>query len=287
MNDRIYHIIYETTNNVNGKVYRGKHSTKNINDGYLGSGDALVRALKKYGKPCFTREILFMAFSKSDLNWMEENIFVNQEFVRLKNTYNKTVGGNGGFSDNVRQKIKKTNLKRYGHENPLLSAKIQEKIKDTLMLKYNVDNPQKNIEIRNRTMDTKIKKYGEDYMAYIRNKGIETKKIKYGDENYTNRDLAKQTSMCKYGVVNYSQTIEGRKKIKDRQIGHIRTVGDKNPNAKSIIIISPTGEVYQCLGNFSLMCKQLGISESSLKKQYTTGKKLLYGKTVGWCIIYN
>lgn len=49
----IYHIVYETTNLINGKIYRGVHSTNNINDGYLGSGIKFGRALKKYGKSNF------------------------------------------------------------------------------------------------------------------------------------------------------------------------------------------------------------------------------------------
>ena len=33
-----YHVIYKLTNNINGIVYIGKHSTSNPNDGYMGSG---------------------------------------------------------------------------------------------------------------------------------------------------------------------------------------------------------------------------------------------------------
>ena len=37
--DSKYHLIYETVNDVNGKIYRGAHSTVNFNDGYLGSDE--------------------------------------------------------------------------------------------------------------------------------------------------------------------------------------------------------------------------------------------------------
>lgn len=36
------HFIYQTTNLIDGKWYRGKHSTKNVDDGYLGSGKLLT-----------------------------------------------------------------------------------------------------------------------------------------------------------------------------------------------------------------------------------------------------
>jgi len=50
---------YITTNKVNGKQYVGMHSTDNVDDGYLGSGIAIINAINKYGKENFTREILW------------------------------------------------------------------------------------------------------------------------------------------------------------------------------------------------------------------------------------
>jgi hypothetical protein len=43
------HIIYKITNMVNGKYYVGRHSTTDINDGYMGSGIWIKNAIRKYG----------------------------------------------------------------------------------------------------------------------------------------------------------------------------------------------------------------------------------------------
>ena len=65
--------VYKTTNLLTGKIYIGQHSTKNIDDGYLGSGVYLKKAFKKYGKENFKCEIIaYVDGSKEDLDHAEE-----------------------------------------------------------------------------------------------------------------------------------------------------------------------------------------------------------------------
>ena len=53
------HYVYKTTNKENGKYYVGVHKSENIKtDSYLGSGYILAKAIEKYGKESFEREIL-------------------------------------------------------------------------------------------------------------------------------------------------------------------------------------------------------------------------------------
>ena len=87
--------IYQTTNNINGKIYIGKHQTEKVNDGYFGSGVKLQEAIKKYGKENFTKEILFVFDTEQEMNAKEQEI-INEDFVKRRDTYNIGVGGEGG-----------------------------------------------------------------------------------------------------------------------------------------------------------------------------------------------
>ena len=74
----MYYIVYETTNNINGHIYIGVHITSVIDDGYVGSGKVLQRAIKKYGLEYFTRKILFIYDNPEEMFKKEKEI-VNQE----------------------------------------------------------------------------------------------------------------------------------------------------------------------------------------------------------------
>lgn len=96
----MYHIIYKTTNLVNGKFYIGKHATKTLEfDGYLGSGKLLKQAVKKYGADQFVRTTLFEFTCPIQANNKEKEI-ITEKFL-LENAsqcYNLHVGGSGGFT---------------------------------------------------------------------------------------------------------------------------------------------------------------------------------------------
>jgi len=86
------YLIYKITNTINGRYYIGRHSTNNIDDGYMGSGRAICNAISKYGAHVFTKEIIAESFSKEDL-WELEKIIVNEDVVKDPKSYNMAYGG--------------------------------------------------------------------------------------------------------------------------------------------------------------------------------------------------
>ena len=70
-----FNYIYITTNILNNKQYVGSHCTDNIDDGYIGSGRLFLKAVRKYGKENFSREVLEEC--ESDIKARErEGIFI-------------------------------------------------------------------------------------------------------------------------------------------------------------------------------------------------------------------
>lgn len=89
--------IYKITNKINSKIYIGKHQTKDLNDGYMGSGKMLRRAQRKYGIENFIKEILHVFDTEEEMNSKEREL-VTYDFCLREDTYNICVGGKGGFS---------------------------------------------------------------------------------------------------------------------------------------------------------------------------------------------
>jgi hypothetical protein len=94
--ERKYNYFYKITNLVNGKYYYGIHSTDNLDDGYLGSGITIRRAIEKYGKENFEIEFVKFFDTRNELvEYEKQNI--TEEQVLDKMCYNECVGGTGGF----------------------------------------------------------------------------------------------------------------------------------------------------------------------------------------------
>ena len=104
----LFGYIYKTTNLINNKIYIGKRSGK-FNKNYLGSGLALINAIKKYNKNNFKVEILEEAEDLIKLNELEK-IYISKyrDLYGKDFLYNIANGGDGG--DLVRM---------FGKNNPM------------------------------------------------------------------------------------------------------------------------------------------------------------------------
>lgn len=88
--------VYKTTNIVNGKYYIGVHKCNahlcKTRCNYLGSGNAIKNAIKKYGKENFFKETI-KEFGDYESAYLFEAKMVKDEQVRDSMCYNLCLGG--------------------------------------------------------------------------------------------------------------------------------------------------------------------------------------------------
>jgi len=93
---KTYYYLYKITNLVNTKIYVGVHKTSNLEDGYMGSGKVINRAIEKHGIENFQKDVLEF-FETAEAMYAREKEIVTDEFLLREDVYNLRRGGNGGF----------------------------------------------------------------------------------------------------------------------------------------------------------------------------------------------
>jgi len=108
-----FNFVYVTTNLINGKQYIGDHSTDNINDNYLGSGKYFLKAIKKYGRTNFKREILEQCNSKHAAIELQRP-YINKYDTLAPKGYNiSPAGGLGSGGIGIKlSEIHKNNIRK-------------------------------------------------------------------------------------------------------------------------------------------------------------------------------
>lgn len=100
--DGKYHIIYKIIF-PNGKYYLGEHTTKNLNDGYCGSGALLPFEFKQCDVTDVKKEIISFHTTKKEMESAEEKI-IGELYKTDKQCLNLIKGGSKGFNEYIIEK---------------------------------------------------------------------------------------------------------------------------------------------------------------------------------------
>jgi len=184
----LFYTIYKITNKINNKFYIGKHQTSNLDDGYMGSGKLIRRAINKHGIINFDKEILFVFDNEYEMNEKEKELVVISE-----HSYNLCEGGKGGWGYINSNKlgggsvseIARNNLKK-GNNPYINTSEHYEKLALILKEKYpygvwkgkaHTEETKQKLRNRKSQVGCKNSQYGS---CWITN-GIENKKINKND----------------------------------------------------------------------------------------------------------
>lgn len=191
------YFIYMTTNLITNEKYIGKHYGFE-NDSYLGSGKILQRAVQKYGKENFKREILYFSQDAQENNQKEKEFIQAHNAVKDRTFYNISAGGDGGD---------------IFHTLPL---KQQEMLKE---------------RARRQCTGSKNPMYGKHHSEETKNKLRQIDKAYTQTQEYR-ENMSKVTSGEKNGMYGKHHTEESKQKMSDAKKG--KKLGKENSNAKGI-----------------------------------------------------
>jgi len=105
--EKKFNYVYIITNLINEKQYIGDHSTDDLKkDYYFGSGKNIKRAIKKYGKKNFKKEIIEFFNTKQEA-FNAQEMYINQYNTLVPNGYNISPKGGMNVTNCYSDEMKK------------------------------------------------------------------------------------------------------------------------------------------------------------------------------------
>lgn len=164
--EKKFYTIYKITNLINNNFYIGAHSTNDLEDDYMGSGELIKRAIEKYGIENFKRDWLHIFKSPEEM-WSQERLLVNEEIISRAECYNMVVGGSGNFAP----KGSEAQAKRIATLKYKAAIKMQEREDEYLKSPTTCKNCNSIIPFRSyRLSGNKAKFYNRSCSASYNNK---------------------------------------------------------------------------------------------------------------------
>lgn len=141
-----------------------------------------------------------------------------------------------------KMKIKNTNIKNYGVENPMQRKEIKEKAKETNIERYGCENPFQNKEVQQKHINTLRKKHNDESLINVsqtpgyREKFRNTSLERFGTEHpFQNKEIQKkikETIIKRYGVESPQQNA----KIREKTLNTLANNGNVNTSSQQLYV---------------------------------------------------
>lgn len=244
MGKQVYYTIYQITNKINGKIYVGKHITHNPYDDYYGSGVIIQRAIEKYGKENFAKDVLFIFDNQVEMERKEREI-VDEDFIRREDTYNLVLGGHGGgrvpgyvASPETRKKIS-AGVQQHNKEHPS-TDEYRQKLSRIRKQRF-IDHPELHAEFAATSRKTWTD-------PQVRQRRIEGQKRWHKEVGLSEEQLNKLrvphspewSQKISSALKGKAKSLEHRKRLSEARKGRIRVY---NPTTQKWKYIKPTDPI--------------------------------------------
>lgn len=134
-------------------------------------------------------------------------------------------------TDEYINKVKSTNLNKFGSENVMHNEEIKKKVKNTNLAKYGTEYASQNKDVKNKQKETIKNRYGvdhysktEEYKKKIKNTSLENFGVDHPFQSDLVKEKIKKTTVEKHGVEYYSQTDEFKTKFKESSLNKFGVV---------------------------------------------------------------
>ena len=205
------HYVYEITNLINGKKYIGKRSCHCPieEDKYMGSGKLLKKAIDKYGKENFKKDILQIC-ENEEMAYEWEKVYIEQAKAYKNDKYYNISTGGDGFSSYDIKKLWEDDIYKANMCKKFKNRKHSDKTKEKMSIahkgkKLTEEHKEKlRISCKNRvnrecSEETRMKiseaKKGKKHSEETKRKMSEARK---GKKHYwSNKDSYVNSKACK------------------------------------------------------------------------------------------
>lgn len=255
------HYVYEITNLVNGKKYIGKRSCKCPieKDKYMGSGMAIISAIKKYGIENFKKEVLQVCNDEDEAYELEVKYIENVKAYSDRKYYNIAHGGKGFRSEH----ISNINIERWKN------ADYKEKVSNSIKLAWANPLVREKIKVSLKSSWTEERKQAmSEYM----------KENTYWKGKKMPKHILDRMSKSQRGRKHSEQT---KLKISRSNTGKILPRREECKNSKKVVCIN-TGEVFNCIRSIE---DKFGFSENHISQCCRGNRKsegVINGERCGW-----
>ena len=176
---------------------------------------------------------------------------------KVKKTNKKKFGHEWATqNENIKSKTKETNIKKWGVDNPMKLDEFKEKVKSTMLERWGVEHSMQSIKIKNDLKEYFLEKWGVDNplkLPEIREKiestMLEKWGVKHALQNEEIKKRLRKTNLERWGVDNPSKNEEIKTKIKET---NLERWGVDNPSKNEEIKTKIRNSILKKWGTLNL-----------------------------------